>query len=490
MDHALILLFNGPQSYTGQDIVEIQCHGSRPVVRKLLTDVLPSFHKCRLAEPGEFTQRAYQNGKLDLIQVEALADVLTADTSRQVTQALAQLDGRVSRVYEDWRTQLISGLAHAEAVIDFGDDEHLGLDDDYDDSSIDHNDTDFYLVDTNREELLQRQQANVWGDVSKRMTSLRRSMENHLGDNRRGELIREGIKIVIIGPPNAGKSSLFNVLAQRDVAIVSPIAGTTRDVLQVSLDLCGIKCTIHDTAGVRTDTDDVLELEGMKRAKAVVDSADLVVAMVDSTEIDRGLDMVRSVLQQQEEGTNDSGSSDTTTSSSSSTTTTTTMGGLDPKRLLLVLNKSDLRVTGNDDENDDADGSNFTFHDDDEKDWGGLQFGGGTYGISCLTQEGITTFLDALTQQVRSRTEGSYESPGDDNGGEGALITRVRHRQHIQAAVEALYRFDGLSSMGNMAVDMAAEELRLAASELGRVTGAVDVEDVLDVLFTDFCIGK
>lgn len=449
LDHALVLRFDAPHSFTGEDVVELQCHGSRAIVHRLLTEVLPSFGRCRMAEPGEFTQRAYGRGKLDLVQVEALADVLGADTQAQVQQALHQLDGRVSRVYDEWRGQLISGLAHAEAVIDFGDDEHLG-DDDADAGG------DYGVTDETRDEALQRQQSDVWGDVTRRMLLLQRSMEAHLGDGRsRGEIIREGVKIAILGPPNAGKSSLFNLLARRDAAIVSPIAGTTRDVLQVSLDLGGVKCTLHDTAGVRGGTDDVLELEGMRRAKAAVDEADLVVAMVDSTEADRGLEVVRAALQ--EGGA-------------------TAAAELDPNRLLLVLNKSDLARDGSvtSDVPPRRPGGNE-----------GIEFGGGTFEISCLTQDGIDALLDALTRQVRSRTERN-----SDDGGEGALITRARHRQHVEAAVDALRRFAVLSSGGAMAVDMAAEELRLAASELGRVTGAVDVEDVLDVLFSDFCIGK
>ena len=431
-------------------MIELQCHGSRAIVQRLLLDVLPSMG-CRLAEPGEFTQRAYENGKLDLVQVEALADVLCADTQSQVQQALNQLDGRVSAIYESWRQQLISGLAHAEAVIDFGDDEHLGDDDD--EYFLDNEESE-----ETKDEALQRQQENVWGDVSIRMNHLRRSMEDHLEDGRRGEIIREGVKIAILGPPNAGKSSLFNLLARKDAAIVSPIAGTTRDVLQVSMDLGGVKCTLQDTAGVRSETADILELEGMKRAQAVVKEADLVVAMVDATEVSHGIDIVQSVLKECGSDHDDK-------------------PAVDSDQLLLVVNKQDLRGDSSTNDNGDSLSDNR------------LQFGGGTYEISCLTQSGVDTFLDALTKKVTARTE-IGAGDGSDGKGESALITRARHRQHVEAAVAALERFAYLSTEGSMAVDMAAEELRLAASELGRVTGAVDVEDVLDVLFSDFCIGK
>ncbi|KAL3909281.1 MAG: hypothetical protein SGILL_008148 [Bacillariaceae sp.] len=448
LDHALVLLFSQPHSFTGQDLVELQCHGSRAIIQRVLQDVLPSLG-CRMAEPGEFTQRAFGNGKLDLVQVEALADVLTADTSRQVEQALNQLDGRVSKIYQEWRQQLVSGLAHAEAVIDFGDDEHLGAEDDmfFGDGDI---------MET-EDDALQRQQENVWGEVGSKMQRLRLSMENHLEDGRRGEIIREGVKIAIVGPPNAGKSSLFNLLAKRDAAIVSPIAGTTRDVLQVSMDLGGVKCTLQDTAGVRSETSDILELEGMKRAQAVVEEADLVVAMVDATEESQGIEIVQSVL-------------DDCDSISDV--------GLESNQLLLVKNKNDLMEPEKTSDNHADRNGHATIASP-------LDFGGGTFDISCVTQDGIDVFLDSLKKQVMKRTEES-----SDGTSEGALITRARHRQHVEAAVAALERFDYLSTEGNMAVDMAAEELRLAASELGRVTGAVDVEDVLDVLFSDFCIGK
>ena len=186
LDHALILSFKGPNSFTGEDLVELQCHGSRVIVQRLLNEALPSLG-CRLAEPGEFTQRAFSQGKLDLLQVEALADILGAETHLQVEQGLKHLDGAVSKTYEDWRSQLISGLAHAEAVIDFGDDEHLLLgDDDEDDDGL-------------TDEALQQQQESVWGEVGTKMMHLQQSMEYNLEDGRRGELIREGIKVAIIG---------------------------------------------------------------------------------------------------------------------------------------------------------------------------------------------------------------------------------------------------------------------------------------------------
>lgn len=186
LDHALVLSFKGPNSFTGEDLVEIQCHGSRVIIERLLTEALPSLG-CRLAEPGEFTQRAFSYGKLDLVQVEALADILAAETHLQVEQGLKHLNGDVSKTYEGWRSTLVSGLAHAEAVIDFGDDEHLLLGDD-EEVDVGMTDEDF-----------QQQQDSVWGEVGEKMMRLQESMKYNLEDGRRGELIREGIKVAIIG---------------------------------------------------------------------------------------------------------------------------------------------------------------------------------------------------------------------------------------------------------------------------------------------------
>lgn len=429
LDQSLVLYFPGPRSFTGEDLVEIHCHGSRAVMEGLL-EVLADFDGCRYAEAGEFTSRAYASGKLDALQVEGLADLLTADTSIQRQQALEQLDGALTRVYEEWRSQLIAGWAHAEAVIDFGDDEQLMEDD----------------IETLDEDEKEHAQQSIWGNVREQIQTLRMAMQRELRDSRRGEMVREGLQIAIVGAPNAGKSSLFNILANQEAAIVSPTAGTTRDVLQVSLNLGGVKCILQDTAGMRDQTDDVIEQEGMKRAVRAASSADLVLAMVDSSD-SQGTSIITDVL---EEICNES---------------------VESKHLMLVLNKSDLPV-----------------HPQWTKQQPSKVFQGGVFTISCETSDGIDKFLKSLTGTVTGIV--SIGGKSKDDAVEGAMITRARHRQHVQAAVEALERFETLSTQGMMAVDLAAEELRLAASELGRITGAVDVEDVLNKLFADFCIGK
>jgi tRNA modification GTPase len=428
LDQSLVLYFPGPRSFTGEDLVELHCHGSRAVVDGLI-EVLGNFAGCRYAEAGEFTSRAFGAGKLDALQVEGLADLLTADTSVQRQQALAQLDGALTKVYESWRSQLVAGLAHAEAVIDFGDDEQL-VDDDVE--TLDED-----------EKLLAQQ--GVWGNVREKIQTLRAAMQRELRDSRRGEMLREGLRIAIVGAPNAGKSSLFNILANQDAAIVSPTAGTTRDVLQVSLNLGGVKCVLQDTAGMRSATNDVIEQEGMKRALGAATSADFVLAMVDSSD-DLGATVITDVLEKMQ------------------------ANEVESKESMLVLNKSDLPT-----------------HSQWLDDRPSGVFQGGIFRISCETSNGIDTFLNALTEKVTKAVTRVQDTEAPT---EGAMITRVRHRQHVQATVEALERFETLSTQGMMSVDMAAEELRLAASELGRITGAVDIEDVLDKLFADFCIGK
>ena len=448
LDSALILTFPGPNSFTGEDIVELHCHGSRAVVNGVLSalthlDSLPipassdeSQQRRKLslrpADPGEFTQRAYAHGKLGLVEVEALADLIVADTSLQRKQALKQFDGRLSRLYMGWREELIKGLAHAEAVIDFGDDEALDPDEEDDDMDGDGG-------------------MSIWGGITPRITSLRQAMELHLADASRGELLRDGLRIAIVGRPNAGKSSLLNLLAGRDAAIVSSTPGTTRDVVEVILDLGGVRCTILDTAGVREEKEegvDEIEVEGMKRARIAAKDAHIVVGVVDSTDYDRGLEAVDELIHGED--------------------------GVDnwkKDNILYVVNKVDLK-------NDMVDDSCLSRTN--------------TFGISCTTSEGVNDFLSVLTTQALSLVSSDTSSAALSSleGSEGAVITRARHRRHVEAAADALERFGVLSGQGYMALDMAAEELRLAASELGRITGAIDVEDVLDVLFADFCIGK
>ena len=380
------------------------------------------------------------------MEVEALADLIVADTSYQRLQALRQLDGRLSDLYEGWRGELIKGLAHAEAVIDFGDDEDL----DDDDLGV--------------EDDLNSGQMGVWGNIRPKMQGLHDKMKKHLQDAQRGEILRDGVKVAIVGVPNAGKSSLLNLLADRDAAIVSPIAGTTRDIVEVTLDLGGVRCIISDTAGVREDgsTDDIIEVEGIKRARKAAADSHVLVCMVDSTDEENEMIAINEILEDIDVYEND-------------------------RNVVLVRNKMDLLEPGAD-ANANA---NAKENVEDEKTHLSPVAIQEQFEISCETNSGVDNFISALTGKVLERVS---LDKADDSGGptadEGAVITRARHRRHVELAANALDRFVMRSGQGYMALDMAAEELRLAASELGRITGAVDVEDVLDVLFSDFCIGK
>ena len=537
LDHALVLWFPGPRSFTGEDIVELHCHGGRAVILGVfgalehLDDVVIGENNrnqlaadsgggggtrrgkgIRPADRGEFTRRAFDNGRMDLTEVEGLADLLAADTSEQRKQALRQMDGYLRQYFERWREELLSCLAHTEAVIDFGDDDR---EDDVNDSAM------YALI--------------------PRVRVLREELRSHLQDGRKGELVRDGVKIALAGPPNAGKSSLMNALARRPAAIVSPIAGTTRDVVEVRMDLGGIPCIISDTAGLRVDSVDPIEQEGIKRAKSAFKEAQIKLFVGDASDerslrdAEQMLDTLLQELKKEEDqdddyadddgedgeegvnvwGANSEDGEDTfiTMNDPLSTrqgtgrgvgTGTRLSSTRTPYRVLTVLNKADLTTTTTTvtttattttitttlpTTTPTSSSSSSSFSGDPSK---------GSYVISCATGVGMGELETAITNSIRSLLE---DGGGGGGGGglsgaeggrergmnmEGVLITRERHRRHLKQCVEHLDAF--LSS--RLPMDAAAEELRLAMLELGRVTGRVDVEELLDIIFRDFCIGK
>lgn len=384
IDDGLFLWFPAPASFTGEDIAELHVHGGRAVIGHLL-ETLSSFDGMRPAEPGEFTRRAFEHGKLDLTQAEALADLVDAETRAQQRQALRQMGGALKELCDDWRHRLVQALAHLEAVIDFPD-----------------------------EDLPANVNARLWDEVA----DLRREITAHLDDNRRGERTREGVHIAIIGPPNAGKSSLLNALVRRDAAIVSDIPGTTRDVIEVHLDLGGYAATIADTAGLR-ETNDTIEDEGVRRARKRARDADLKIALFDGARFP-----LRDAATQ----------------------------ALCDARTLAVITKADLL-------------KNPTPFDAREK----LHF------ISVKTGFGVGEFLAALETWVREESDPGASVP----------LTRARHRVALEECRDALDRAKAAPLS-----ELAAEDLRLAARALGRLTGRVDVDEILDVVFRDFCIGK
>lgn len=383
LDHGMALWFPAPASYTGEDVAELHMHGGRAVIASVLA-TLGGAPGLRPAEPGEFSRRAFINGKMDLTQAEGLADLIAAETEAQRAQALRQLDGALGAIYGDWRRRLTRAQAHVEAAFDFSD-EDIPPD------------------------LLSEAAASV--------ASVRGEIQRHLDDGRRGERLRDGAHVAIVGPPNAGKSSLMNTLAGRDVAIVSDTAGTTRDVIEVHLDLDGLPVTVADTAGLR-DVTDLVEREGVRRARDRAADADLILGVIDGT---TGADTIRDTL------------------------------ALLGPRSLLVVNKTDLMA---------------------EKVPAKVE-GHEAIGISCLTGRGFDRLLSRIVNLI------------GDFVGEGPALTRARHRAALSECADALDRFASQATP-----ELAAEELRHAVRALGRITGRVDVEDILDVIFRDFCIGK
>ncbi len=379
LDEALALRFPGPASYTGEDVAELHLHGGPATIRAVL-GALARLPGLRLAEPGEFTRRAFDNGRMDLTAAEGIADLVAAETEAQRRQALAQAGGALQQLYDAWSARLTRLLAWREAEIDFADEP---------------------LPDDLQAEIMQA------------ATALAAEMAARLDDGRRGERLRDGVRIAVIGAPNAGKSSLVNALARRDAAIVSAEAGTTRDVLDVHLELDGWPVVLSDTAGLR-DTRDAVEREGVRRARQAAAAADLRLLVVDAT---AGPDLA---------------------------------GGQMPDADLIVLNKADLCLAAP------------------------PPGPAGAIAVSALTGAGLPQLLQRL----------SALAAGQFDRAEAVVITRARHREALTEALEHLRR--GLTAPET---DLAAEDWRLALRALGRITGRVGVEDLLDVIFRDFCIG-
>lgn len=397
LDEALALWFPGPKSETGEDTAELQLHGGRAVIAAVLS-ALGDIEGLRPAEAGEFTRRAFENGRLDLTRVEGLADLIYADTEVQRRQAFRQLQGLLGDRAESWRTALIETIALVEAGIDFSDEGDVPV--------------------------------NLLRPALDAAQQIRTEIEKTLADGKRGERLRDGLVVAIAGPVNAGKSSLMNLIARRDVAIVSPFAGTTRDVIEIHLDLNGYPVTVLDTAGIRASEDPV-EREGVRRALERASAADLVLWVVDvSAEDELALDNV--ALQFPET----------------------------PK--WLVRNKVDLIEAAKPNKPISI-VSNIGYR---------------PFSISAKTGTGLEELLQKLTDHARNHL----------GAAEPALVSRQRQRRALEDTVSALGRAVAEGKTGRE--DIVAEELRLAARALGRLTGRVDVEDILDVIFRDFCIGK
>jgi tRNA modification GTPase len=377
IDQALLLWFPAPRSFTGEDVAEFHLHGGR-AIREALFAAL-SVLGLRPAEPGEFSRRAVENGKLDLTRAEAIADLVDAETPAQLRQALRQHDGALADLYESWRAALIAALGRAEAAIDFSDD---GV-----------GETEFSAA-------------------KGRALEISRQIQHHMDDAGRGESLREGLRLTILGPPNAGKSSLINALARRDIAIVSDRPGTTRDVVEARLDIGGYLLQVADTAGVR-DTNEPIEAEGVRRALSHA-AGGMTLLLLDGAAQDPRAGLPADL----------------------------------PQPDLIVWNKADLGFVRD-----------------------GLC-------ISLKTGQGLSELVKMLQQKVQHKLESEDGAPP---------LTRPRHRHALREALGHLQH--GLTAPASNP-ELLAEDLRLAMRAIGRITGQVDVEELLDFVFRDFCIGK
>ena len=387
IDEGLILWFPGPESYTGEDMAEIQVHGSKAVVDALHSS-LSDIENCRLAEPGEFTKLAFQNGKINLLKAESIADLISSETEIQRQQAIKIMNGKSSDQFNFLREKLLKILSHVEAKIDFPEEDLPN---------------------------------NILDEIKNSSDEVINKIKKILNDQKVGERIREGFKIAILGPTNAGKSSLMNHLSNRDVAIVSEIAGTTRDVIETHLNIDGYPVIISDTAGIR-DSKDEIEKKGIKLSLNRAEEADLKLVVVDAKSLDF-TDVLKDLLDE---------------------------------NAILVINKSDLLEKDIDPE---IKKTNHVL-------------------ISIKENKNI----EELILKIKNNLKNKFITSDD------ILITRERHRQHLQQCLDHLNNFNQKKEIEDF--DKAAEDLRLATRHLGMIVGKVDVEEILGSIFNDFCIGK
>ena len=387
IDEGIVIWFKGPNSYTGEDMVELHTHGSKAVVNKLHY-ILEKFDDCRIAEPGEFTKLAFQNNKINLLKAESISDLISSETEIQRQQAIKIMSGNSSDKFNSWREGLLKILSNIEAKIDFP------------------------------EENLPN---NILKNIKQKSSKIKSEIIKVLNDQKVGERIREGFRIAIVGPTNAGKSSLLNYLSRREVAIVSETAGTTRDVIETHLNIDGFPVVISDTAGIR-DSKDEIEKKGIKLALKRAEDADLNIVVIEPKNADF----------------------------------TGFLKDLISDKSILVVNKSDLGV--------DNLISKFEKHN--------------PIFISLKKEKN----LEKLISEIKNKLKNKFINFQD------VLITRERHRQHLEQCVSHLDDFENKNETQDF--DKAAEDLRLATRHLGIIVGKVDVEEVLGSIFNDFCIGK
>ena len=387
IDEGIIIWFPGPRSYTGEDMAEIHVHGSHAVI-DALHSCISTIDNCRLAEPGEFTKRAFQNGKINLLKAESIADLISSETEIQRQQAIKIMNGKSADQFNYLREKLLKILSHVEAKIDFPD-EDLPND--------------------------------ILEEIKKSSDNVLIKIEKILNDQKIGERIREGFKIAILGPTNAGKSSLLNHLSNRDAAIVSEVAGTTRDVIETHLNIDGYPVIVSDTAGIRESKNEI-EKKGIKLSLNRAEEADLKLVVVDAKN-PNFTDVLKSLLDQ---------------------------------NAILVINKSDL-LKGD----IDSDIKKFNY-------------------VLISIKKNLN--IDELILKIKNKLKNKFITSDD------ILITRERHRYHLEQCLEHLKNFNKKKEIEDF--DKAAEDLRLATRHLGMIVGKVDVEEILGSIFNDFCIGK
>ena len=386
LDKCLLLYFKAPHSFTGEDIVEFQTHGSKAVIASVLENLskIPDF---RMAEPGEFSRRAFHNGKMDLTEAEGLADLIDSETSEQQKYAMRQMEGGLKNLYDGWREELIKIMAYLEAYIDFPD-----------------------------EDIPQELVDKLLNDVFK----LKAAISEHLNTDSIGERLREGFRVVIVGPPNAGKSSLLNTVVNREAAIVSSIAGTTRDAVDVHLDIKGYPVMFTDTAGIR-EVEEEIEKQGIEIAFRKIADADLVICLFDASKDSVQIfDNIKNSFK---------------------------------NKAIYVANKSD----------------NLTFEQCSELKKQGCVV------ISAKHKQGIADLMEVIYQQIKERFTANSN----------LLITRQRYREALVETLDNLERFSF-----DKEIELSAEDIRLAARALGKITGRIEVDDILNKIFGSFCIGK
>lgn len=386
LDKCLLLYFKAPNSFTGEDIIELHTHGSRAVISAVLNNLsrIPYF---RMAEPGEFSKRAFYNQKMDLTEAEGLADLIDAETEAQQKYALRQMEGNLKNLYEDWREKLVNIMAHLEAYIDFPDEEIP---------------------------------ENIVSEMNNTVFKLKNEIKEHLSSDNIGERLREGFRVVIVGRPNAGKSSLLNAIAKRDVVIVSDIAGTTRDAIDVHLDLNGYPVIITDTAGIR-ETEEAIERQGVEIAYRKIEDADLLLCLYDASQ-----DTVQ-VFEKIEKTFKN--------------------------KMIYIANKSD----------------NLTKEQCSEIKKQGITL------ISVKQQQGIDIVLNKISAVINDKFTSNSN----------LLITRARYREALNEALRSLDLFNL-----NKEIELSAEDIRLAARKIGKITGRIEIDEILDKIFGSFCIGK